>query len=98
MKSYNHEHYTQEFDEVARKSYASNMEDSNGVKGLKMYSKPFLFDEERPASQMDIPTENFIPTPEINTERFSDYNIWKKIAIVLAGLFIVYCAIAYFVG
>lgn len=79
------------------------MEDKNSGKGLKMYRTPYLFDEKKPASNMDIPAENFIPTPTTNTDSgFSSYSLGKKItiisALVLVAAFVLFCGIDYFVN
>ena len=78
----------------ARKNYDAAM---NGEirKGVELFEKPHLWDEERPCDIKDTPTDNFIPTPEMDSGGFSSYSIWGKISTILG--FCIFAAIIFLV-
>ena len=90
MDNYEFEHDIQ--NEAARKNYDAAMDGEGTRKGVHMYQKPHLWDEERPCDLNDTPTDNFIPTPELDNEGFSSYSLWGKISTIIGfsifGLFV----------
>ena len=78
MHSDNREGPANRFDDAAREAYTAAM-DGVQQKGVQIYERPHLWDEERPCSVMDTPTDNFIPTPTISTgEGFKSLSLAKK--------------------
>jgi len=69
--------------DAARRNYDAAMNGEGTRKGVHMYEKPHLWDEERPCDLRDTPTHNFIPAPEIETEGFSSYSLWGKISTII---------------
>ena len=100
MKTFNQEHYNAEQNDAAREAYVMEMEGRDPDKGVRMYTKPYLWDEAKPASHMDIPAENFVPTQTMRTDGFSSYSTVKKIAmigmLVLVGAVVIICGILHF--
>lgn len=87
--------------DAAKKNYDAAMNGEGTRKGVHMYQKPNLWDEERPCDIKDTPINNFVPTPTISTgDEFSSYSLWKKIAIIggiaAAVVLIGVCAVTYF--
>lgn len=103
MDKFNREGPANQFDDVARNAYSTAMEDTQEQhnKGVQIYERPHLWDEEKPCSFADTPTDNFIPTPVISTgDGFKSYSPLKKAlviagAILAAGLILV-CAVSFF--
>lgn len=88
--------------DAAKRNYDAAMEGAESSKGVQMFEKPHLWDEERPCDIKDTPTDNFVPTPTISSGgEFASYSIWKKIAIIAAIVVIVaivaVCTISFFV-
>ncbi len=103
MGKYNGEGSGNPFDDVARYAYEAAMDGDQEQhnKGVQIYERPHLWDEEKPCSFADTPTDNFIPTPVISTgDGFKSYSPLKKAlviagAILAAGLILV-CAVSFF--
>lgn len=91
------------YNDAARKSYEAAMDDSlsDSGKGLHMYRKTNLWEEENPVEFMhDSPINNFVPTPTINTgDDFATKKTWKKVliiaGIVVAAVIVVVCAVSF---
>ena len=69
--------------EAAKKNYDAAM---NGEKrkGIDLFEKPHLWDEERPCDIKDSPRENFVPIPTIGTgDSFSGYSTRRKVFTIL---------------
>ena len=102
MKSYNQECYNSEQNDAAREAYVMEMEGKDPDKGVRLYTKPYLWDEAKPASLKDIPAENFIPIQSMNSDGFASYSTAKKIAVVsvlvLIAAFILFCGVDYFIN
>lgn len=86
--------------DTARKNYDAAM-DGKHRKGLDVFEKPHLWEEERPCDIKDTPRENFVPIPEVSSgSAFSEYSTGKKIAVIagicIAVLFVGYCAVSFF--
>lgn len=100
MKSYNYEHYNSELNDAARESYIMEMEGKDPDKGVRLFKNPYLLDEAKPASHMDIPAENFVPIPAMNTDGFASYSTVKKIVVigtmVMVGAVILLCGVLHF--
>lgn len=87
--------------DAAKKNYDAAMNGEEPRKGVHMYQKPNLWDEERPCDIKDVPSAWFVPTPTISTgSGFSSYSLWKKIAIIIGVVVVValvaVCAVTYF--
>ena len=69
-------------------------QDESG-KGLHMYQRPNLWEEENPVDFMhDSPITNFVPTPTVNTgDSFASKQLWKKV-LIIAGVVVVAAVIA----
>ena len=86
--------------DAARRNYEAAM-NGEDRKGLDMFEKPHLWDEERPCDIKDTPINNFVPTPTISTgDGFATYSTGKKIAFI-AGIaavvaLILVCTISFF--
>ena len=63
--------------------------DDNG-KGLHMHKSPYLWKENNVAIERDNPTENFVPTPQINTGDESRSATKRIVTIVLLVLLIAF--------
>lgn len=99
MHSDNREGPVNRFDDAAREAYTAAM-DGVQRKGVQIYERPHLWDEERPCSVMDTPTDNFIPTPTISTgEGFKSFSLGKKVAIIagfiIIGAIVLACVISF---
>ena len=99
MHSDNREGPANRFDDAAREAYTAAM-DGVQQKGVQIYERPHLWDEERPCSVMDTPTDNFIPTPTISTgEGFKSLSLAKKVAVisglVIIGAIVLACVVSF---
>ena len=96
MNNYDTENKYPESD-LGRKQYDAAMNDSHDGKGVHMYSKPYLWEENNPVDPVfDTPVENFVPTPTIDAG--GDNTRGKKalkIGLVIAFIaFMIYAFIA----
>ena len=84
--------------ETAREIYKESVgEDADiNAKGVQMYERPYLWRDDTPTTARDTFTENFIPTPTLNT---NDEPKWSRIlAITAIATAIVVITVAFFVG
>ena len=99
MGSYDFQnHFT---NDAAKRNYDAAMGETTTPKGVQMFEKPHLWDEERPCDLKDTPTDNFIPTPTISSGgEFSSFSLGKKIAIIAAfaviGIIVAVCVVTFF--
>ena len=81
-----------------KKNYDAAMNgDTSAGKGVHMYETPYLWKEDNIAIETDNPTENFVPTPVINTGDDSKNTVKKIVKIALIVLligFMIYALIA----
>lgn len=103
MGKYNAEGPGNQFNDVARGAYDAAMDGNQEQynKGVQIYEHPHLWDEEKPCSIADTPTDNFVPTPTINVgDGFKSFSPLKKtlviIGAVLATALFLACAITFF--
>ncbi len=103
MKKFNREGPGNQFDDAARNAYEAAMDGDQEQhnKGVQIYERPHLWDEEQPCSIADTPTDNFVPTPTISTgDGFRSFSPLKKtlviIGAVLAAALILVCAVTFF--
>lgn len=85
-------------EETARQIYDAAMGGEQGIhyRGVQMFKRPYLWRDDSPTTIKDTFTENFIPTPTLET---NDAPKWKRILKIVA-LFLIVAAIAFafFVG
>ncbi len=89
-----------QLDDAARDAYTAAL-DGKQRKGVQIYERPHLWDEEKPCSFADTPTDNFIPTPTISTgDSFKSFSLPKKIAIITllaaVGVLVLVCGASFF--
>ena len=85
-------------EETARKIYKEAMGEDTGIdrKGVQMYEGPYLWRDDTPTTAKDTFTENFIPTPKLNT---NDAPKWRRLLGAIALLVVVAIITAcFFVG
>ena len=88
----------QKGDETARKIYNETLGESTGInrKGVQIYERPYLWRDDSPTTAKDTFTENFIPTPTLNTNETPK---WKRIlGISVIVLIIAVITVCWFVG
>ena len=84
--------------DTARKIYKESVGEEVDIdsKGVQMYERPYLWRDDTPCSHKDTPTENFIPTPILNT---IDVPKWRRVlCAVLAATAVVGVTIWWLVG
>ena len=84
--------------DIGRTQYDAAMDGTEGSgKGVHIYRSPNLWRENNPISIKDNPTENFVPTPEINAgEDELSHKPWKKwVKIGLLVLFVAFMIYAF---
>lgn len=86
--------------DTARANYEASMT-GRRRKGLDLFEKPHLWEEERPCDIKDSPRENFVPIPTIGTgDCFAGYSLGRKIAVIagisVVALFVAVCAVGFF--
>ena len=84
-------------DLTARKIYNETLDMDSGIdrKGVQIYEKPYLWRDDTPTTAKDTFTENFIPTPTLNT---NDLPNWKRVLrTVTIILILAIIAICWFV-
>ena len=103
MGKYNAEGVKNQFNDAARGAYNAAMDGNQEQynKGVQIYERPHLWDEEKPCSIADTPTDNFIPTPTMSTgDGFRSFSPLKKAlvisAAVLIGALVLVCAVSFF--
>ena len=88
----------QKGDVTAQKIYNETLDENTGInrKGVQIYERPYLWRDDSPTTAKDTFTENFIPTPTLNT---NDAPKWKRVLNgVLIALTIVIITVCWFVG
>lgn len=102
MNPFDYEKSKNAMNEQAKRIYDSEVNgDDQAHKGFHSYEHPYIWDEEKPHSLTDIPTENFIPSPTYTVhEDTPKRKVIKAIKLALLILFIafmIYCGVMIFI-
>lgn len=86
----------QKGDKTAREIYNETLGDGSGIdrKGVQIYERPYLWRDDTPTTAKDTFTENFIPTPTLNTNEGPK---WKRMLGVVAIVLIVVIIVIWYV-
>lgn len=102
MSQFDYENSKDAMNEQAKRNYKSEIDgDGDAVKGFHMYKTPYLWEEENPISNMDTPTENFIPTPTYDANEDTPRSKVKRAIkiglLILFAAFMIYALIMQFI-
>ena len=85
-------------EDTAKDIYKASLDGDNNTigSGVQMYERPYLWRDDSPTTAKDTFTENFIPTPALNT---NDRPRWLRVlGIVAAALVTVAIAASWLLG
>lgn len=86
----------QKGDKTAREIYDETLGDGSGIdkKGVQIYKRPYLWRDDTPTTAKDTFTENFIPTPTLNT---NETPRWRRVLCGVGLILIVAIIVIWYI-